>query len=393
MAGRWAIQRECDRLNRERRVSPVRHYTFRQFWESSPGNFLITGGMEHTRTRALCEKLCGEAEWRSGPSLVLTTSAMLERELIARIEADAPGYLAVTSPDYRNYHFFYRWGPEDMVRFLVQTAQLLGYFREDVPIYTRALIAILSRCYEPGLAALTALAAHTDGEIAEIGRRCGAPVLAVEQITRCAQAGQLFRLVLHQVSAVLSPLSTTECRTGYNLSALNPVQDGIYLVNLQSRYPELMAAYFAMELQLALDRMYRPRLVFSDLDFHGDDSIGQVLRSAQMRNAEVGVSTQNAAVLLGRDNENFPNRMILLDAGYADGDLESVLRPLGIYTHYEVVTTGGKPPRLFAILSDVHWSLDAEPNRLRVRPLDTAGFQAVLHGGGSPEILLADSID
>lgn len=111
-----------------------------------------------------------------------------------------------------------------------------------------------------------------------------------------------------------------------------------------------------------------------------------------MRSAEVGVSTQNAAVLLGRDNENFPNRVILLDAGYADGDLEAVLRPLGTYTHYEAVTSGGRPPNLFAILHDEHWAPEAEPSRLRVRPVDTVGFHAVFHGGDRQEILLARTV-
>lgn len=393
MAGRWAVQRRCNQLNRERRVTPVKRYTFRQFWERSPGSFLITGGMERTRIRAICEKLCCEAEWGSAPSLVLTTSNMLEREMIDRIQAGVPGLLRVTSPDYRNYHFFYRWAPEDMIRFLVQSTQTLGYFREDVPIYARALIEILSCCYEPCLAALSALSAHTDGEIAQIGRRSGAPVLAVEQITRCAQAGQLFRLALHQISSALSPLSTDGCDTKYNLSALDPVEDGIYLVNIQSRYPELMAAYFSIELQLALHRIHRPRLVFSDLDFHQDGSLSQVLRNAQRRSAEVGVSTQNASALLGRDNENYPNRVILLDAGYADGDLETVLRPLGTYTHYETLLSGGKPAKLFPILSEEHWTLNAEPGRLRVRPLDVAGYRAVLCGGGSQEILLASYIE
>lgn len=393
MAGRWAVQRRCNQLNRERNVTSVGHYRFRQFWERSPGSFLITGGMERTRTHALCGKLCCEAERGSTPSLVLTTSGMLEREMIDHIQAGFPGLLRVTSPDYRNYHFFYRWSPEDMIRFLVQSAQMLGYFREDVPIYARALIEILSRCYEPGLAALSVLSAHTDGEIAQIGRRSGAPVSAVEQITRRAEAGQLFRLTLHQISSVFSSLSTDGCDTKYNLSALDPAGDGIYLVNIRSRYPELMTSYFAIELQMALEQIHRVRLVFSDLDFRQDSPLSQVLRSAQMRGAEVGVSTQNASVLLGRNNENFPNRVILLNAGYADGDLEAVLRPLGTYTHYDTLLSGGKPAKLFSILSDEHWTLSAEPGRLRVRPLDVAGYCAVLCGGGNQEILLVSSVE
>lgn len=394
MAGKWAVQRQRDQLNRERRVTTVGRYTFRQFWEHSTGSFLITGGMERTRIRGLCEKLCREAALCGGPSLVLTTSSMLERELVDRFQNKGfPGLLNVTSPAYRNYHFFYRWGPEDMIRFLVQSAQTLGYVQPDVSIYARALIEILSCCYEPGLAALSALAAHTDDEIARIGQNSGAPALAVEQISRCAQGGQLFRLTLRQVSSVLSPLGADRYDTKYNLSALNPVEDGIYLVNIQSRYPELMTSYFAIELQLAMDRMHRPRLVFSDLDFQRDSPLGQVLRSAQMRGAEVGVSTQNASVLLGRDYENFPNRMILLDAGFADGDLEAELRPLGTYTHYEAVLSSGKPAKLFAILSDEHWTLIAEPGRLRVRPADAAGYRAVLCEGEGQKIFLAGSIE
>lgn len=393
MATKRVVQRQCDRLNRERRVSTVQQYTFWQFWVHSPGNFLITGGTEAARTRALCEKLFCAAECDSVPSLVLTTSDMLEREIIRCNRAGAPGFLTVTSSNCRNYHFFYRWSPEDITRFLVQASRLVGCFQVDVPIYIHALIEILNCCYAPGLAALSSLAAHSDGEIAQIGRRCGAPELAVEQIVRCAEAGQLFRLILRQVSSVLSPLSTADCSTKYNLSALNPEEDGIYLVNIQSLYPDLMAAYFNIEFQLAMNRTRQLRLVFSDLDFQRDTPLGEILRNAQMWNVEVGVSTQNASVLLGRENENFQNRVVLLDAGYAAGDLEAVLRPLGTYTHYEVVTSGGRPPKLFAILTDEHWTLGSEPNRLRVRPCDTEGFQAVLYGCGSQDIFLVRAVD
>lgn len=393
MAGRRDVQHECERLNRARKVRRADAYRLQQFWERAKGSFLITGGTEASRVRALCEKFCYDMRWSDLPSYVLTTSSLLEREIIRRVEADPDvGFLRVSSPTYRNYHFFYRWSPEDISRFFIQAAEFMRCDAQEMPIYIHAFTAVLSRCYEPGLAALTALAAYSDGQIVQIGKSCGAPTQALEHISHCAQAGVVFRQVLRQVGCVLSSLGSEDCTTGYNLSNAAPKPGGIYLVNVRSQMPELLSAYFSIELQKALDRPYPPRIVLDSLPFLETDPLRQRFREARLRGVETGVSMENAALLGEEGGSGFKSRAILLDGSLTDGDLDALLRPLGSYTHYEPTLSGGRPAKLFSILTESHYSPAQEPGRLRVRPVDTTGFKAVLYGADGGDIVLARKI-
>lgn len=393
MASRGDIQKKCARLNEARNVRTVNRFGFQRFWEGAWGSFLLTGGTEAARADALCAKLCHEMRRGAGPTVVLTGSSLLEREMIARMGGGAGGYLLVSSPDYRNYHFFYRWSPENIARFLLQAAELLRCGDGEMPAYIHAFIDILSCCYEPSLASLSALAGYTDAQIAQIGQNRGASARSIDQIARCAQAGVQFRIVLRQVSGALLPMSDGECATEYNLSAAELKPDGVYLVNIRSQFPELVSAYFSQELQIALDCARPPRVVLDGLPLSEGDPLRRELRELRLRGVETGLSLPNAA-LLGEDGSGgFQSRMILLNGGLSGGDLEAVLRPLGTYTHYEPIESGGRPAKLFSLLTETSWSPSAEPGRLRVEPAETVGFDAVLYGAHRDTILLVRHMD
>lgn len=385
MAGKWTIERRCRELNRVRNVREAGSVSLRQFWEGAQGSFLITGGTERSRAQALTERLFLGMERRE-PACVLTESGVLEDLLISGI-GDRTGVLQVSSETYRNYHFFYGWDPVDIVRFLVQAASLTGCASPEMPVYIHGFIEILRRSFVPSLASLTALAAYDDGQIAQIGRQCGASPVSVDQVSHYAQAGVLFRMVLEETAAVFQPLTTRDCDTGCNLTALRLRSDGVYLVNIRSRFPELMHAYFAIELQRMLSRTYPPRLVLNEVPLTDADPLGKVFRTAAQGTGETGASLRNVGMLPGETESVFRTRLLLLDGGAADSELEAALRPLGTYTHYEPVPgTGGRFPFGFGM----EWNLSPEPGRLRVRPSDTAGCSAVLCGGG--EIILARSL-
>lgn len=395
MAFKRQVQKQSAQLNQVRNVCELRRYSFAQFWQRARGSFLITGGTEQSRAWGLCEKLCCEMNRCTLPSVVLTTSPVLEQAMIQAVRSGAvSGALKVTSCHYKNYHFFYRWGTDDISRFMIQAAALLGYSNQEIPIYTNAFIDILSRCCQPDLPAMRKLAGYTDQQIAEIGSKCGASPLYTSQILHYANAGEMFRLMLRQAGSVLAPLAAaSEKETQYNLSSKELAPNHVYLINVTSQCPELLYTYFAVELQLAAIRNRALRIVFSDLAFQRDHPLKQFLHDASLTyHAEVGVATQNAAAMLGDDNGNFQSRVILLDAGYADGDLEAVLRPLGSYTHYEAMVSGGKAAEFMPIFSNEQWASGTEQGRLRVRPADTAGFRAVFYGANGNEILLVKEI-
>ena len=389
MAGRWITKQRCREMNRVRRVRKTGSVSLRQFWrgEGAFGSFLITGGTEASRSDAAAGRLLYEMESGSMPALVLTESPAMEQTMIAGMSGRT-GLLQVTSPSYRNYHFFYGWSGGEVTRFFVQAAELLGCASTELPIYIHAFVDILSRSFPPSLAALNALAAYSDAQVAQIGRQRGASAVSVDQVAHYAQAGVLFRLVLEQTAAVLLPLSTPDCETQYNLSAVHPRTDGVYLVNLRSQYPALMHAYFAIEVQRALARACPPRVVLSEVALDAQDPLGQVFRGALQGNAPAGASLRSGALTLGEAEQVFQTRLVLLDGGHTDGELEAALRCMGTYTHYEAVPGAGGG-FLFGAKTD--WTIHPEPGRLRVRPSDTAGCAAVLCGGAG-EILLARSL-
>ena len=392
MAGKREIQRECDRLNRARNVKTVSRLNVRAFWESAGGSFIISGGSESLRTEVLSSKLLLEMERGTAPIVVLSASSFLESEMIRYVEEGigGDGTLRVSSQHYRNYHFFYGWSADDISRFLLQAASMLRYGNAELPIYIHAFIDILERCYPPGLSSISALAAHSDEQIAQIGQRCGVQGTSIEQISHFADAGVIFRLLLRQISETFSPLTTVECNTKYNMTNISPNLGGVFLIDMRTHMPQLLHEYFAEEIQLALNRLPGLSVVVSDLMMPDEDPLKRMLRETQMWNGVIGVSTQNSTISLGPNEGNFQTRMILLDSGYSDGDLENELRPLGTYTHYEPMLSGGRPGKLFNIMTDTRWSLGQEPGRLRVRPIDVVGYEAVLYSGG--QIQLARSL-
>ncbi len=392
MAGKHDIQNECNRLNSERDVIKVGRCTLRQFWNKAQPGFLITGGSEQSRTRTLCSKLCCDMQREDAPTFVLTTSEAVEADIIRRIREGAYGSLRVSSRHFNNYHFFYRWANTDIERFMIQAAEILGYNCNNMPIYIHAFLDILSRCYPPSLSSLSVLAAYDDKRVAEIGKGAGADPFSLMQIIRYSQEGEMFRLVLCQVVDVFSPLSIRDCNTRYNLSAIKP-RNQVYLVNFACTNPELIQAYFAIELRLAMNHGYRFRLVYSDIFFKDEAPLKTLLRDAQLSgNVEVGVSTQNAAVMLGGGGENFPSRVILLDAGYADSDLETVLKPLGTFTFHEPGLAGGRPAQLISFFTDERWDIHPEAGRLRVRPADVRNYSGIFYGASGNSIVLARKI-
>lgn len=400
MAGKRTVIRECQRLNQARNVREVRSYSIDHYWKHADGgNYLIAGGTEHSRTNMLSAKLLLDAKEIAGPSFVLTTSDLLEQELIRRFSKSEFGRLYVSSRNYRNYHFFYGWNSIEIVWFLIRAAELLGFTNADLPNYMRAFIDVICQRYQPSLGSILELAKYSDAQIAQIAEAYGVSHCAGQLILRYAGAGETFRLVLEQVRNVFLPITTAQCNTRYNLSSSTAGPCDIRLVNVRSNHPELMHEYFSIELRranlrYAANRGMRPLLVLSDLQLRARDPLVATVLESQNAGLMVGVCLENP-VMLQQNTERdlrLNSRVILLDGGFADADLENLLAPLGTYTHYEPLTDGGVPPRLFNLLTDEHWRATPEPRRLRVRPADTAGYYAVLYGGNGREILLTRAL-
>lgn len=392
MAGRQTVEAQCRRNNMNRNVTETGSYSARNFWSAARGNYIISGGSEEKRSMVLCDELCHEMSSGNLPTIVLTTSDGAEREMISRMRrGEAGGSLYVTSRNYRNYLFFNGWGSSEISRFLTKAAAMMGYEARNLPIYIQSFTHILSRYYTPGLASMMALATYDDDQIARIGEEAGATSMEVAHIRNYSEEGHLFRHMLTQLETVFSPLATEG--SGYNLATGSLKPGETYLINIRSHYQALINFYFSEELRLALDRSGTAHIVFADLPFLEGDGLRELITEQKLRGAEIGISVQNAAVLPGDSIDNFNSMLLLLDGGMADGDLYKLLEPLGTYTHFEPVLS--VQPTLFpraTFRRGRTWSVQTEPNRLRVRPADTRGFAAVLYGMRGSEILLVRNL-
>ena len=384
MAGRAAVAARARALNEKREVRYVSSRSAEQFWSAAYGSFLISGGTEGSRSRMLCGKLALELERGGLPTILLTSSAMTEEEMIRQVESGRTGgVLRVTSPRYPNYRFFRGWSGNDIARCLTAAAALLSFRSASLPVYIQAFAEILSLHYEPELSSMLALAAYDDEEIARIGERAGADLMTVNNIRNLPEDGRLFRTMLSQMKNAFAPLAAGESDEGYSLAGETTESGALYLINARSHVQSLMDLYFSEELSLVLGRE-TARIVLEGLDVNGENPLRKVLLREMTGGIEAGVSAAYASALLGEEaTRRFGVRAVLLDGSHTDAALAGELQSLGTYTHYEVVPAAPPVPRfslLAALFMGRSWTIVPEPNRPKVRPQDGRGCDAVLLG-------------
>lgn len=384
MAGKAAIVAKARALNAKREVRYAGSRSAAQFWEAAHGCFLISGGTERSRSRMLCEKLALELARGGMPTILLTTSAETEGEMIRRMgQMPADRTLRVTSSRYPTYLFFRGWDDNDIARFLTAAAVLLNYRGDNLPVYIQAFAEILSLYYEPDLSSMLALAAMDDEEIARIGEGAGASHMTVNNIRNLPNDGRLFRTMLRQVKSAFSPLAAPEPEDGYSLAGETAASGVLYLINARSHVQDLLDLYFAEELSMVLERQ-TARLVLEGLDVNAQNPLQKVLLREMTNGIETDVSAEYAADLLGNNAAaRFGVRVVLTDGAHTDEALAGELKSLGTYTHYEVVPAAPPAPPfslMAALFMGKHYALNAIPNHPKVQPQDVRGCEAVLKG-------------
>lgn len=389
MPGRRQVEAFCRNHNKERNVDTASRFSIREYWDTGRGNFLVTGGAEGLRCDMLCEKLCLEMRFGSIPTYVLTTSYLTEESLIDRMKRGAEGRLVVTSRNYPNYRFFHGWSAAAIEDFLIRATNCLGMNSPGLPVYIHAFAHVLSLCYNLEMASLLALAEYDDESIARIGERAGADEVEIARIRRYTDEGDCFRRLLGQLKEAFSPLMADNPENGYSLETVRPGCGEVYLLNIRSRSQRLLNLYFAEEFRYLSDRREKSRIVLDECPIYDDDGIVELINTQYESGTEIGVVAQNVARLTREGNIDFPLRVILLDRGVPDENVNGMLDLLGTYTHYEPVLGTAAPPGPLNLFAGKNWTVQQEPGRLRVRPQDTTGYRAVLYWGSNRRILLA----
>ena len=396
MPGKGVVQRQCNKLNEERRVSVRSRVTFADFWASAHGNFVIEGGVDASRAQALVAKLGHEMAREGGATVVLTASTLVENALVSWVQQTGVGYLRVSSPRYPNYDYFYGWDDADITNYLLGVAQQQGLADQALVQFVAAFVDVLGRCYTPSLGSMRTLAGYDTAQIAQLGEVRGIASYHANTLrTAPASTVNALRYLLNWLASAL-PAASLASETKVNFSTEPLYANETYLVNISSSQPLAANAYFAHELDRALSTGTVARVVLADVPLTSAGPLASSLLGAQMRGAEVGVSLLNASRMFSIAESDlsalvFGTRVLLLDGGeLSAGDLSVALQPLGTYQyHYPVLAS----PNVFGLdllLPHGEWSV-ATTERLRVRPEDTIGCAGVFYGAEGRVVSLARS--
>ena len=396
MAGRWLVQRECNRLNRERGVVTRPSVRLADYWSLSRGNFVIEGGSPQTRANALLVKLCNEMVRQTGATVVLTTSQDIEYALVNWTQETQGGFLKVCSPRYAGYDYFYGWNETEISQYLVGIAQRLGAADQSLIQLIDAFVNVLARCYAPSLASMNALIQEDIAQAARIAECQGVAQYHLNTL-HAAKPPTIatLRNILGYLCQVL-PSASLQQVSGNNIATENLYPNETYLINVASNDPEAVSEYYARELLRAVNNGMVSRIVLADMPFTPNGTFAQTLLSAQMSGCEVGISLLNASRMLGMADGLlgglvFGARVILLDsANLTDADLDAALSSLGSYSYHYPIP--GHSPAWFIDPLRIHRDFSvASEERLRVRPDETYGCAGVFFGSQGRSIILARS--
>lgn len=382
MAGYAKVKRECDRMNKDRDVDYLHQLQADRFWEKAEGNFVITGGTTEERQEQLI--YCLKKLQRNGnaPIFLLNQCREIEKLLIQLATEGQLGKLAVFSPEYPNYELLYQAEAG-------LTADLLSDLaadknKADLQLYADAFLEILSTEYPISLTSMLAFAGNSDEDIAAFGIEHGAGDSAVQNIRHYADAGNYFRSILNRIYRAASGITVRSCDSHYNLiRAGQENRPLIVLIDMNTQSPEFLYSCLAAELRTLLGMGCSFHLIFNELSTQLNAQMQSILQDVQIRSrCTAGICTENIAAW-GRDTDrlmkNVNTTVILNSISWNIESLNVILGSFGIYQHYEPVLAKGNPAKLFAVLTDEHWTTSVS-ERNRIRPIDMKNVHAVVKG-------------
>lgn len=384
----------CKRYNQQRMVRTVSGYSINRYWQEADGDFLITGGSPAMRQSVLTTKLAQCLQEGDRPIIILSGDSQLAATLIPWIRSQA-AQLTVSSPQYRNYHFFYGLSDAEIAHFFRDMAERSGY--DGIPAlhsYILAFLSVLRKRFLPSLPAMLSLAGYDDPSIANLGRNLGVSASHLAVLDHYAAAGASFRNLLGDLQHAFSNLSDLQTRSETN--AVTSVLKGnveqqkngrcarIHLVDMSSADQNVINRYMAGEISFLL-RNNRPfRLVLDSVNLAGCERLLQVLATARTSSqCEVGICCANPFVSGLEDKMlgGLYSRVILLNGPSLDPrSLETLLTAYGSYEHWEPVrkTSAG----LFSGPFSDDWdTVHMSRNRLRLE--DVYHHAAILSGNSN----------
>lgn len=402
---KFQAQQICNQMNQSREVTV---HTFgsanaSNFWKncSTGKNFLICGGSESQRSAMLVRMLEDHRARTGDPVIVLTGSAETEAAVIRSANDNRLGSVMVSSPSYQNYHALYGLNTDQMRKLLVSVARQKGYGDVDkMENYIDAFLAISNRYYPPSLAALVQLDNQfwENAQLQQLGKGSGLSSHQLEAISSYPAGTANLRRVLKDLVACFGNISTINCASKRNI--LTGVSSGMLVcIRVNSSDPQVLDLALAAELQQLMAQGRRFLLVLNDVFLSSAGGLYQQVLWAKnvSSSTHVGICVQNANAWAGTvpgemDSandllKNTQNFALFNDAGDSDGDLNDILKYLGVYQKHEPIPA---PHAHGPIITD--WVVAGAGSCSRVAPEDLNGMGILLKGHSGRRIHLYPNI-
>lgn len=400
MPNRITANTECRRRNKARMVHQVGSFSIRRFWRDAYGSsYMIVGGTQMDREELILEKLHSLVTRDNLPVILLTTDSILMGRLIGWSQAQKGVSLIESSPQYRNYHFFYGMDDNSITACFLRLAQSRGYHdTAEMESYIRAFLEVIRSFYLPSLPAMIQLAKHNNYQVADLGVRKGLSPNIVSRLRNYAAAGMSFHNLLLSFNDRFSTLGGFDIDTRTNITTTavranaHSSNNVIHAVDLSTIDPVFVSQYFGAELYNMLTRSLSLHLLLDGVLLTENDMMCRAIDLAR-GNAlcDFGISVGNPWLALRDDRyvNGYQCQLLLTGNGDLDnGDLARLLDRFGRYTHWEPVMVG--PDHLFQLAHRDYSIQSMERNRIRLE--DVRGKRAVLYGPWGHDAVIAGTL-
>ena len=381
----YIARAECDRLNQQVSQADLRYANTAHvpdFCRYS-GNCLIFGGSPALRSDFTAEKVLAEARKAQYPVIVLTSSDLL----CSRLQQEAENRRIdafITNRRYPNYEFFRGWSR-------ARIAEFFGQISADAAseFYANAFLDILAASRQPlTLTLMRQLAAHSDAEIATIGRNARAPGHAVSVAANSPQEANRFRSDLSRFCSAVRHLVPREGRSGYSLSEPRLRNGFVYLIDMRSPHPNLLYQYFSEELLQVLSVNSHVLIIGADVNLNQDTPLLKVFETAQSMGATIGVSAENAGSVRER-SIRFRANVLLMDETSSNQRLKDDLKTFGSGPYYFPKYVGSS---IFRWRLSNAWDVGFVFDRETVPIGSASGMRAILQGDHGIQVTIARNL-
>lgn len=372
MGNKGMIIKECERLNRARRVLEGR-VDSASFFRNIRGDLLLTG-IEAGNQAMILDLFCSGIERNDIPTILLTSHLEMMTAVQQKVSAHEIDCVMTSCPADKNYHPFYGMSAQQILRFVRMTAEEMGYgiLTDQVMIYAAAVLNVVAAKYPVSLPAIVKILNEDDDFISELALQFGLSNVVADNIRANHEAGIVLRRLFERMEEIFKDIYTPGSDTKYNFQSGakgNLAGMAMYACSGNQR---IFNTYLKEEIFHTLERVPRVRIILDEMQFvdKNDELMQYLMQARRQGKIELMMASQNVKEAMhGNAELDFPN-VVLFHHGTPTATDDLSRDFFGSYQyHYPVVAAGAPPHIIFTFKHDVKFAIHIE-ERLRVRSQD-----------------------